>query len=245
MWICQSTKDDSRALGSWRRYKQHVIQTKSAHDTNNIGAWYKQYRRVISGHSVCYVTSRTQSMFITKKSSWMRACVVVAACCTYAIALIYHSAVHVQWHRPPSFIIHDLTLRHPPCMRVASFYSVYNSCISSPSPSLSHLRFLARAPQTLSCSFLIQQYVVLAAGCPILPIYTYARHPFWLLRWKARCVVQKSSESTLRKVQGNRVRFHLYQKFHSIYISRCDKNRNFFKKLLRHLKIFIVTLLRY
>lgn len=219
-------------------------------DTNN--TWYKQNRRVIQTISARDIGTLGVLRYVADPVNVHHEEIVVNArvcrrgsVCTYAIALIYHSAVHVQWYRPPSFIIHDLTLRHPPCMRVASFYSVYNSCISSPSPSLSHLRFLARAPQTLSCSFLIQQYVVLAAGCPILPIYTYARHPFWLLRWKARGVVQKSSESTLRKVQGNRVRFHLYQKFHSIYISRCDKNRNFFKKLLRHLKIFIVTLLRY
>lgn len=116
-----------------------------------------------------------------------------------------------------------------------------------PPPPLSHLRFLARAPQTLSCSFLIQQYVVLAAGCPILPIYTYARHTFWLPRWKARGVAQKSSESTLRKIQGNRERFHLYEKFHNIYISRGVTRIDIFREIPPPLEDFychLVTVLR-
>lgn len=154
--------------------------------------------------------------------------IVVNACvcrrssvCTYAIALIYHSAVYVQWHRPPSFIIHDLTLRHPSYMRAASFYSVYSSCIFSPpllsSPS-SHLRFLRAGSSRRSLALLSFNNMSSSPRATIFPIYTYAGPPTCILRRRARGAVRifrvqsfaqnagKSRDSTSTRVAPQ----HLY-----------------------------------
>lgn len=139
-------------------------------------------RRVVSGHPVYNVTSRTQPTFITKKSSSMLARRLCRGS-LYATALIYHSAVYVRWHSPPSYY-HPWSDPSSPSVyayRLVLFRLQLPISSSSPSSAM-HLRFLARdfffffflTFALFSHSTISRLLACVLAADHYIPIYTYA-----------------------------------------------------------------------
>jgi len=148
----------------------------------------------------------------------------------YAIALIYHTVVHVQWHSHSRIIIDNLTPRHPVYAYIVSFYSVYvsSSSLFFFSSLLFFFLYLFFAPSRALfyvAPLFIQQ-------CPLACVLTAERyrsiltldrrHPFWLLRRKPRrhiiyrlCVTASVKQG--RKVSGSEVALLYVNKFYDMF----------------------------
>lgn len=192
-------------------------------DTNDIDAWYRDTRCVTlrRGHSQC--SSRRNRRECVRVSSWQRVYIRNSAYLSFgrARSVTQATVVYHSWSDPSSpfvyacrFVLLRLQLLH---------------LLSSPSlvPS-SHLRFFARDP--LDALLLFSHSTI----CP------RRRLPYFrsILTLDRRRSVPKSERrranlpSRLCAKCGKIERFRFYKKFHDIYISRCDKNRNFSRNCL-------------